>query len=98
MTIQRVSIKCIIEAEHAIMLGHIREEAAKDKQLQKLYQRILKENWEKYKKGDNNNPHYSIKEELYAADGLIVRFNQLIIPMKLQHTVIKAAHSLGHSW
>ena len=89
-------IKCIIEAEHAIVLDHIREETAKDKQLQKLYQRIQKEDWEKYRKDKYINPYYSIKEELYVADGLIFRLNQIIIPMKLQHTVIKAAHSLGH--
>ena len=89
-------IKSIIEAEHAIVLDHIREETAKDKQLQKLYQRIQNEDWEKYRKDKYINPYYSIKEELYVADGLIFRLNQIIIPMKMQHTVIKAAHSLGH--
>ena len=29
-------------------------------------------------------------------NGLIVRLNQIVIPSKLQITVIKAAHSLGH--
>ena len=96
MTIQRESYTCIIEAEHAIVLDHIREETAKDKHLQKLYQRILKEDWEKYRKDEFINPYYSIKEELYIADGLIFSLNQIIIPMKLQHTVTKAAHSLGH--
>ena len=73
------------------MFDHIREETAKDKQLQKLYQRILKEDWEKYRKDEYINPYYSIKEELYVADRLIISLNQIIIPMKLQHTVIKAA-------
>ena len=80
------------------MLDHIKEETTKDKQLQKLYQRILKEDWEKYKKDEYTNLHYSIKEELYVADGLIFRLNQIIIPIKLQHTVIKVIHSLCHLW
>ena len=56
----------------------------------------MKEDWEKHKKDEYINPYYSIKEELHVADGLILRLNQIIIPMKLQHTLIKAAYSLGH--
>ena len=89
-------IKCVIEAEHAFVFDRIREETAKDKQLQMLYQKIQKEDWEKYRKDEYINPYYSIKEELNAADCLIFRLNEIIIPMKLQHTVIKAACSLGH--
>ena len=58
------------------MLDHIREGTVKDKQIQKLYQRIQKEDWEKYRKDEYINPYNSIKEELYVADGLIFRLNQ----------------------
>ena len=46
------------------MLDRIREETAKDKQLQMLYQRIQKEDWEKYRKDEYINPYSSIKESV----------------------------------
>ena len=86
----------IISAEHAVVLDHIREETRRDRELQKLKERIVKEDWEKYRKDHDINQYYSIKEELYVVDGLIFRLNQIIIPEKLRKSVIKAAHSLGH--
>ena len=38
----------------------------------------------------------SVKNELYAVDGLLFRMNHIIIPRSLQRKVIKAAHHLGH--
>ena len=89
-------VKNIISAEHAVVLDHIREETRRDRELQKLQERIVKEDWEKYKKDHDINQYYSIKEELYVVDGLIFRLNQIIIPEKLRKSVIKTAHSLGH--
>ena len=89
-------VKNIISAEHAVVLDHIREETRRDRELQKLQERIVKEDWEKYRKDHDINQYYSIKEELYVVDGLIFRLNQIIIPEKLRKSVIKAAHSLGH--
>ena len=89
-------IKSVIEAEHAIVIDKIRDETRKDKQLQRLYETILKEDWEKRRKDVLISQFYSLKEELYVTDGLIFRLNQIIVPEKLQHAVIKAAHSLGH--
>ena len=56
----------------------------------------MKEDWEKHRKDADISQFYSIKDELYVADGLVFRLNQIIIPGKLRRTVIKAAHSLGH--
>ena len=89
-------VKNIISAEHAVVLDHIREETRRDRELQKLQERIVKEDWEKYRKDHDINQYYRIKEELYVVDGLIFRLNQIIIPEKLRKSVIKAAHSLGH--
>ena len=89
-------IKNVINAEHAIVLDSIRKETRNDGQLQKLYKRILKEHWEKHRKDPDIHQFYSIKEELYVADGLIFRLNQIVIPLTLRRVVIKAAHSLGH--
>ena len=89
-------IKNVINAEHAIVLDSIRKETRNDGQLQKLYKRILKEDWEKHRKDPDIHQFYSIKEELYVADGLIFRLNQIVIPLTLRRVVIKATHSLGH--
>ena len=52
----------------------------------------MKEDWEKHRKDADITQFYSIKDELYVAEGLIFRLNQ----RKLCHTVIKVAHSFGH--
>ena len=57
-------IKNVINAEHAIVLDSIRKETRNDGQLQKLYKRILKEDWEKQRKDPDIHQFYSIKEEL----------------------------------
>ena len=88
--------KSIINAEHAVVLDHIRLETSKDKQLQKLQRRIIKEDWENHRKDTEIYQFYSIRKELYVVNGLIFRLNQIIVPAKLQRSVIKAAHSLGH--
>ena len=89
-------VKSILTTEHAVVLDRIRKETATDKQLQKLYKRIVQEDWVKHRKNDDIKPFFSIRHELYVMNGLIFRFNQIVIPQKHQHTVIKAAHSLGH--
>ena len=89
-------IKSVINSEHAIVLDRIREETRNDKQLRKIYKRILREDWEKHRKDTDISQFYNIKQELYVVDGLIFRLNQIVIPKKLRCTVIKAAHSLGH--
>ena len=57
---------------------------------------FLKEDWEKHRKDTDICQFYSIKGEVYVANGLVFRLNQIIIPLKLRKKVIKAAHSLGH--
>ena len=89
-------IKSILVAEHAIVLERIRKETALDNQFRKLYRRIVKEDWEKHKKDKDIIPFYSIRHDLYVMNGLIFRFNQIVILSCLQRNVIKAAHSLGH--
>lgn len=72
-------IKAIIANEHAVVLEHLQEETLKDQQLQKLKQRILKGDWEQNKKDDDISPFYNMKQELYVAEGLIFRLNQIVI-------------------
>ena len=89
-------IKNIIESEHAIVIDQVRRETEKDQQLQRLQQRILEEDWESHRKDTETLPFYHIRHELFVMEGLIFRGNQIIIPRRLQHKVVKAAHSLGH--
>ena len=49
-------IKSILVAEHAIVLERLREETALDNQFRTLYQRIVKEDWEKHRKDKNIIP------------------------------------------
>ena len=87
-------IKSIINAEHTVVLDNIRLETSKDKQLQKLQRRIIKEDWENHRKDTEIYQFYSIRKELYVVNGLTFRLNQIIVPAKLQRSVIMAAHSL----
>ena len=89
-------VKSVLTTEHAVVIDRIRKETAEDKQLQKLYKRIIREDWQKHRKDDDIKPFFSIRYELHVMNGLIFRLNQIVIPSKLQNTVIKAAHSLGH--
>ena len=59
-------VKSILIAEHAVVLDRIRKETGKDKQLQKLYKRIVKEDWQKHRKDHDTSPFYSIRHELYV--------------------------------
>ena len=88
-------IKQVIAAEHAVVLDRIKEEILQDEQLQKLNQRILRGDWEHHKKDPHIAPFYTIKQELYSAEGMIFRLHQIIVPRSLQRKVIKAAHCLG---
>ena len=88
--------KSVINAEHAGVVDRNREETKQYRQLQNLYRRILKGDWEKYKRNLDIKQYYSIKDKLDVVDGLIFRLNQIIIPEKLQRSFIKATHSKGH--
>ena len=70
----------------------------KDEHLQKQYQRIDKDDWERQRKDRDKSQFYSIKHELYVMDGLVFRLKQIhvVIPSRLVKRVIKAARSLGY--
>jgi hypothetical protein len=89
-------IKAVIHNEHAVVLERLQEETNKDEQLLKLKECILKSDWERNKKDKDISPYYHIRNELYVAEGLVFRLNQIIVPRTLQEKVIKAAHNMGH--
>ena len=89
-------IKAVVEAEHAIVIDKIKAETQADSTLQKLSQRIRKGDWKQYSKDPDISPFCAIKEELYEAQGLILRMDRIVIPTNLQRKIIKVAHRLGH--
>ena len=89
-------VKCITEAEPAIVLSKIKAATAQDNTLRKLSQIIHKGNWMEYRKDPDISPFMAIKDELYEAKGLIYRMNQIVLPEKLQKKMIKIAHEMGH--
>ena len=71
-------IKSILMVEHAVVLERIKKETKKDEQ--KIYQRILREDWESYRKDRDISQFYSIRKEQYAVDGLI--FNEQSLKLR----------------
>ena len=47
-------------------------------------------------KDSDISPFIAFKEELYKANGLIYRMNQIVLPEKLQKEIINIAHEMGH--
>ena len=86
----------ITEAQPAIIIDKIRKETEKDPTLQKLSEIIKTGDWSKHKKDINIAPFIPIKDELYEAEGLILRMSRIILPAKLQKKVIQVAHEMGH--
>lgn len=89
-------IKQVTEAEHAVILDKIRQETAKDPQLQKLRERMVTEDWENYRRDPDIMPFYHIRQELYEVEGVILRENKIVVPASVQRKVVKTAHKLGH--
>ena len=89
-------IKWTVEVEHSVVLERMREETVKDETMQKLAQRTLKGDWDKYRRDKDIEPYMHIKQELSMAEGLIFRQERIIIPEKLQRKIVKIGHSLGY--
>ena len=70
-------------------------ETHQDRALQKLSQTIREGNWQTNKNVDLAR-FYPIRDEIYEAQGLIFRMERIVLPVELQHKVIKSAHKLGH--
>ena len=85
-----------IQVENALVMDKIKEHTLRDNQLEKLKKRITRGDWEKHKQHPDINPFYSVRQELYVADGVVFRLGQIVLPKTLQRKATKAAHSLGH--
>ena len=67
-------VRAVIETDHAVVMDKIKQETAKDQELQWLTEDILTVKWNK----DNQDlrPYYNLRTDLYVADGVILRLNR----------------------
>ena len=89
-------IKRVIHQEHAPILEKMKNATQNDDVSQKIIEAITNNHWENLKNKPEYTPYYGIKEELYVSDGIIFRMNKIIVPQRLQQSVIHTAHSMGH--
>lgn len=89
-------IKAAIQTDHAVVLTSIQKETEKDPEMRKLKETIFKGNWQQNKRDPFIASYFSIREQIYVAEGLIFRLDKIIVPQKLRRKTIKAAHSMGH--
>ena len=73
-------VKWNMNAEHAVVITSIREETQKDPVMQRLAQRIVNGDWEKYKRDKDLEPYIHVKQEPSVAEGLIFREQRIILP------------------
>ena len=85
-----------VNAEHTKVVIRIRQETQKDEVMQQLAKRIVKGDWEKHKSDKDLGPYLHVKQELLAAEGIIFRKRQIVLPAALQRKVVKLGQSLGH--
>ena len=89
-------IKKTVEVEHAVVLEEIQKYTEEDSCIQKLKDRIQKNDWDQWRKDPDITPYSAIRQELYVAEELVFRLHQIVLPQKLRMKAIRAAHKMGH--
>lgn len=89
-------IKYMIEADYATVLDKIKIATKNDAVLSELMNIIRNGNWESCRKDPHLHSFFPIRNELYVAEGLVLRMNQIVIPDSLQRKIVKTAHKMGH--
>ncbi|XP_064622622.1 uncharacterized protein K02A2.6-like [Lineus longissimus] len=90
------TVKYTITAQHAVVIDRIKEETRKDSQLQKLKDVIRTSSWDKYRQDPMLQPFYHVRDELFEAEDLIFKSDQIVMPTSLQRKIVNTAHSMGH--
>ena len=88
-------VKHMIVIEHATVLEKIQSATKHDDVLQKVMQVIQNGDWESCRRDPVMSSYYAVRNELYIAENLVLRLNQIVIPSSLQRKVIKTAHKMG---
>ena len=89
-------IRWTVKTEHAVVIDKVRQETHRDAVMQKLAERITKEDWELHRRDKDIEPYLQVKGELSVAEGLIFRENRIVLPEKLQKKIVQVGHSMGH--
>ena len=87
-------VNAAIQADHAIVWSKIKEATAEDKELTELTETIETGHWEEAKQF--LKPYYEIRDELFVADGVIMRMDRIVPPQSLRQRIIQSAHRQGH--
>ncbi|CAB3977618.1 Transposon Tf2-9 poly [Paramuricea clavata] len=74
---------------------HVNAKAtAEDKELCELTETIETGNWSEAKQF--LKPYYEVRDELFVADGVIMRMDRIVPPQSLRQRIIQSAHKQGH--
>ena len=91
-----IGIKWIHNQEHAIISKDIQEATLSDKILQLVLSIMKRGSWEMYRRDPDIGPYYNIREDLYEAQGMVMRDGKIVLPAKLQRKTAIIAHLMGH--
>ena len=81
-----------------LTIDKIKAATAVDDDLQFLIQRIMKNDFAKYRNDARIKPFTAIQNELSCIDGIIFKGEKVIVvPQALQRAVVRAIHQLAHS-
>ena len=81
-----------------IAINHIREITNEDKELQFVKQRIMYNDWTKWKKHPLISPYFGLRNEFSIIDEMVIRgSNSIVLPTKLRKRAISLVHNLAHS-
>ena len=93
--LEKLMVKMINRGDEPELLD-MKEQTARDAELQFIKERILRGDWSKFKHDKKIKPFYGIRHELAMTDGLVTRGTKIVVPRESQHKVARATHKLGH--
>ena len=88
--VERVLVGALKTYDDGLSRDIVKEYSASDATLWKLIKVITDQNWKNV--DEALKPYTHLKEELTIVDGLVLRGDRLVIPEKLQQTVVDIAH------
>ena len=86
---QHISVSMV--QYEAITVENIEAETRDDSTLQEVITVIGNQKW--YATNEQLEPYKRVRGELSVVNGLVLRGDRIVIPQKLQHAVVKSAHS-----
>ncbi len=87
-------VNAAIQADHAIVWSKIKRATEDDAELRELSETIETGNWSEAKQF--LKPYYEVRDELFVADGVVMRMDRIVAPQSLRQRIIHSAHKQGH--